>query len=93
MSPDRIVIKELTKYLRGRELGEVPAIIRDELSAMRFSGEIGETDGELSAVRDALAWCEGGELLVFPVQAERDEVTDLLAKLSDTGWKPGSPLP
>lgn len=93
MKPHRIVIKELTKYLRGREPGEVPAIIRSELTAMGYSGEVDETDGELSAVRTSLEWCEGGELLVFPVQAEREEVTDLLVGLVDAGWEPGSPLP
>ena len=86
MEPDRIIIKELAKYLRGREPGEVPAIIRDELASMELDAEISQTDSEISAVRDALEWCRGGELLVFPVQEERDEVTDLLATLNDTSW-------
>ena len=32
MQPDRIVIKEMESYLRGREPGEIPALLRDELS-------------------------------------------------------------
>ncbi|MFQ5530759.1 MAG: glutamate ligase domain-containing protein, partial [Gemmatimonadota bacterium] len=93
MEPDRIIIKELTKYLRGREPGEVPGIIEDELSRIGSPAEVAHSDGELSAVRDALDWCEPDDLLVFPIQAERDEITDLLEGLSESAWSPGTPLP
>ena len=93
MDPDRIIIKELTKYLRGREPGEVPGIIRDELERLKSRAEIVNIDGELEAVRGALAWCEGGELLVLPIQAERAEVIDLLIGLEARGWTAGEELP
>jgi len=93
MDPDRIIIKELSKYLRGREPGEVPGIIRDELTRLESRAEITNIDGELAAVRHALTWCEGGELLVFPIQEERASVTQLLTALGNDGWTAGEDLP
>jgi cyanophycin synthetase len=93
MEPDRIIIKELSKYLRGREPGEVPGIIRDELAQLGTRAEISNIDGELAAVRNALEWCEGGELLVFPIQEERDNVIELLTRLEAQGWTAGEVLP
>ena len=93
MDPDRIIIKELTRYLRGREPGEVPGIIRAELERLETRAEILNIDGELAAVRNALTWCEGGELLVFPIQAERAEVIDLLKDLEAREWLAGEELP
>jgi len=93
MAPDRIIIKELTNYLRGREPGVVPGIIADELNRLGTTAEISHSEGELSAVRAALDWCEPGDLLVFPIQAERDAITELLGSLLESGWSPGTPLP
>jgi UDP-N-acetylmuramyl tripeptide synthase len=93
MAPHRIIIKELSRYLRGREPGEVPGIIADELTRLGTSAEVVLSDGELSAVRDALEWCEPGDLLVFPIQAERAAITELLDRLLESSWSPGSPLP
>ena len=93
MQPQRVVIKELTKYLRGREPGEVPRLIREELQAADPDLDIVEVEDELTAARVALEWCEEGDLLVLPVQAQRDEVFELLGALRDADWRPGRPLP
>lgn len=93
MKPERIIIKELSRYLRGREPGEVPRIIRDELERLPTHAEIVGIDGELAAVRDALAWCEPGDLLVLPIQEERAEVIGLLTALEARGWSAGEALP
>lgn len=93
MRPQRVVVKELTKYLRGREPGEVPRLIRRELEAADPDLEVVEAPDELSAARSALEWCEEGDLLVLPVQAQRDEVFELLRTLRDAGWRPGRPVP
>ena len=71
----------------------MPGIIRDELERLKSRAEIVNIDGELEAVRGALAWCEGGELLVLPIQAERAEVIDLLIGLEARGWTAGEELP
>ncbi|MCL4132625.1 UNVERIFIED_CONTAM: hypothetical protein GTU68_037129 [Idotea baltica] len=93
-APDLIVIKELTEHLRGRELGETPAMIEDELRragapADRFL----HRPSELDAVRFALEWARAGDVLMLFSHDNRNEVLELLGKMSSTGWAPGSPLP
>ena len=88
--PDRIVLKEMTKYLRGREPGAVLDIMADELARQGVpNATITRTDSELAAVRHALDWAEAGDLLLFSVQAQRDEVIALLQQLVPRGWGPG----
>lgn len=77
--PDRVVVKELTAMLRGRELGEVPAILEDELRRSGAPADAVErAPGEVEGVRAALAWGRPGDLLVLLVHTDRDEVMDLL---------------
>jgi UDP-N-acetylmuramyl tripeptide synthase len=69
-APDRIVLKDLDGYLRGRERGDVPALLRAELlesgaRAEQIDLATDETDG----VRRLLAWARPGDLLVLPVHA------------------------
>ena len=68
--PERIVLKDLDGYARGRERGEVPAILRGALlaagaPAALLDQALDETDG----VRRLLAWAQPGDLLVLPVHA------------------------
>ena len=68
--PDRIVLKDLDGYMRGREQGEVPAILRGELLAAGaplslLDHALDEADG----VRRLLEWGGPGDLLVLPVHA------------------------
>jgi UDP-N-acetylmuramyl tripeptide synthase len=93
MRPDRVVVKELTRYLRGREPGEVPGLIQDELLAVAPDVEVVVAADELVAARSALEWCAEGDLLVLPVHARRDEVIGWLTALERSGWRPGTPLP
>jgi UDP-N-acetylmuramyl tripeptide synthase len=92
--PDRIIIKEMEKYLRGREKGEIPGMIESELRRLGAGDDvIGRAACEIDAVRDALAWSRPGDLLLLLVYADREETFDLLRRLLDEGWKPGDPLP
>lgn len=93
LEPDRIIVKELDRYRRGRAPGEVPGIIVDELEQRRTRASISTSPGELDAVREALQWAEAGDLLILPVQAEREPVRELLGFLTNTDWSPGDPLP
>lgn len=68
--PDLVIVTENEAYLRGRALGEVPAIIRAELarcaipdSAIRLCGS------ELEAVRCALDWALPGDVLALAVHS------------------------
>ncbi len=88
--PDRIIIKEMESYLRGREKGEIPSLIESELRRLGAPGEmISHAECEMSAVRQALEWSRPGDLLLLLVYAERREVFDLLTHLMKSGWRPG----
>jgi cyanophycin synthetase len=92
--PDRIVIKEMKAYLRGRAEGEIPALLSAELRRSGVPPDAIATPGsELDSTRDALAWARPGDLLVLTVHDDRRAVLHLLQELGETAWKPGEPLP
>jgi cyanophycin synthetase len=94
LRPDRIVVKELPEMLRGRGLGEVPAVLRDELVRLGAAPESVTIAGtELEGIREALAWARPGDLLILLAHTQRDEVLALLDRLRETGWRAGEPLP
>jgi cyanophycin synthetase len=77
--PDRIILKEMEKYRRGRDLGEIPAVMRTEFLRLgAHPATIVEADSEYAAVIAALDWAEPGDLLLLPVHSERDQVLALL---------------
>jgi UDP-N-acetylmuramyl tripeptide synthase len=83
--PDRIVLKELEGYRRGRERGEVPALLGEELRRLGAAPEqLVTVLDEVEAVEAALAWARPGDLLVLPVHGleARGEV---LARLAARG--------
>lgn len=85
LDPDRIVLKELGNYRRGREPGEVRALLREALTARGFpAAEIDDAESEPEAVERALAWARPGDLLVLLVHDERDEVLALLRRAGAT---------
>ncbi len=93
-APDRIVIKELAKHLRGRGPGEVPALLVDEFVKLGAPRErLVVADSEMLGVREALAWARDGDLLLLPVQGDRDATLRLLRQLEEIGWQPGDDLP
>ena len=76
---DRVIAAEIPKYLRGRESGEVPGLIR---SAFEELG-IGRDDVELSpdylsGVRSALEWSQSGDLLLLLVLDQKEEVFEFI---------------
>lgn len=80
--PDLIVIKELTEHLRGRELGEIPALIESELRALGVPEDrFVHSASELEAVDRALAWARPGDLLLLLTHDKRDEVLQRLIAL------------
>jgi UDP-N-acetylmuramyl tripeptide synthase len=94
LHPDRVVLKEMERYLRGRRPGEVPGIMADELARLGVPGAaVSRPGGELAAVREALAWARAGDLLVLTVHQDRPLVFALIERLRATGWRPGDPVP
>jgi UDP-N-acetylmuramyl tripeptide synthase len=94
LRPDRVVLKEMDAYLRGRAPGEVPALMAAALVDAGFPGEaIVTAPGEVAGVRAALAWATAGDLLVLGIHQDRQAVMTLLDSLRRSGWSAGRPLP
>jgi cyanophycin synthetase len=67
-APDRIVIKELPDFLRGRAPGEVPALLRAELGRAGLDYVRLHTEpSEVDAARSLLDWAQAGDVVVLPV--------------------------
>jgi len=93
LRPDRVVVKEMDAYLRGRAPGEVPALMADELRRVGLpEGAICTPGTEIPAVHEALGWARPGDLLVLTLHQERRRVTELLEALRHRGWRAGEPL-
>ena len=66
--PDYVVIKEIESYLRGRALGETPALIRMALlHAGMPDAALEMCSSEIGAIRRVLEWARPGDVLVMPV--------------------------
>ncbi len=69
-TPDRVVLKDLDGYLRGRARGDVPALLRAALiGAGARADQLELADDETDGVTRLLAWARPGDLLVMPVHA------------------------
>jgi cyanophycin synthetase len=92
--PNRIVLKEMESFLRGRPLGEASDVLAAEFLRLGAAPEsIERTTSELDAVHAALAWAQEGDLLFLPTHAERERVLGLLDTLEAAGWRPGQAPP
>ncbi len=82
LSPDRVLVRDLEHYLRGREPGEVPALLRDELLRLGLPAAAQDTAAdEVDLLRRGLAWAEPGDLVAILVHVDRDEVQAELRRL------------
>lgn len=82
--PDRVIIKLMTSYLRGRPEGEIPAILEAEFLRGGVPADaVVHAADELEAARLALDWARPGDLLLLTCHAQRPELLALLhGKLS-----------
>ncbi|MBX3724380.1 MAG: Mur ligase [Xanthomonadales bacterium] len=95
-APDRVVLKDMEGYLRGRGAGEVAGILARALHDGGVPPEaLVECLDEVEAVRGLLAWARTGDTLVLPVHNAdaRDQVCALLDALVAVDWRPGQALP
>jgi len=94
LRPDRVVLKEMDAYRRGRAPGEVSGLMTAALIDAGYPREsITAAPTELDAVRAALAWAEPGDLLVLGIHQDRRGVMTYLDTLRGAGWTAGRPLP
>ncbi len=94
--PDLLVLKDLDGFMRGREPGEVPSILRKELEARGMAADrLRVVLPEEEAVLALLGWASGGDVLVLPVHGTkaRDAVGAKLDRLETGGWIVGDPIP
>ena len=94
--PERVLLKDIAGYERGREAGEVAAIMHAQLLEDGVAAAAIEIClEEVQAARGLLAWARGGDLVILPIHEmdAREQVIDLLDHLAASAWRPGSPLP
>jgi len=78
--PDHVVITEIEHYLRGRALGEVGAIMKQACLDNGIPEErIHLVESPLAGARLALSHMQEGDLGLFLVLAERDQVIDYVS--------------
>ena len=79
---DRVIVSELAAYHRGRQHGEVFAIIRDELVRCGAdNSQVEHNETEMESFMSALEWAQPGDLVIMlalggaaPVQARLKEL-------------------
>jgi UDP-N-acetylmuramyl tripeptide synthase len=94
--PDLIVVKELGSYLRGREAGEVPALLKRALARAGVGdAALADAPDEAAAVRLALGWARTGDVIVLPLHTREGRASGLalIDALRRAGWSAGQPLP
>ena len=94
--PDRVVIKELPTMLRGRQPGEISALLDAGLRGAGYSPDaIAFEVDEANAVRRLLDEARAGDVVVLPVHQSkaREAASALLDEMERTGWCAGQSLP
>jgi UDP-N-acetylmuramyl tripeptide synthase len=94
--PDLVVLKDLEGFMRGREPGEVPGLLRNELEAQGLAANrLRVVLPEEEAVFTLLEWARVGDVLVLPVHGHevRNSVGARLNRLEAGLWRAGAPIP
>jgi len=93
-APDRVIVKTMHKYGRGRDAAEVARRIFARLQDAGMSAaSLALVDDEMTAVREALLWGQAGDVLLRLSHTSRGGVIEFLDSLESVNWQPGTPLP
>ena len=93
-APDRVLLKEMERYLRGRQSGEVTSRLAAELAlAGAPAGCIEQLPSEAAAVQRALEWADAGDILLVLLHADRSRMLEYFESLQTGGWLAGDTLP
>jgi cyanophycin synthetase len=72
VAPNRIVLKEIEGMLRGRALGEVPAMLSNALIGAGFqASSIEKIDDEFIAAQSLVTWARAGDVVVLPMHGTK----------------------
>ena len=92
LRPDRILLKEMAQYRRGRAPGEVPALLAAELARIGVPDErVERVETEVEAARKAFGWALPGDLLLLLTHEDRVGVARYVDGLAARAWRPGEP--
>jgi len=81
--PDRVIIKEMNKYHRGRGAGEIPALLRDQLLIRGLTPEqLAEAHSEDEVLEQTLAWLQPDDLAILFVHSDIERISAELARLA-----------
>jgi cyanophycin synthetase len=82
--PDRILVKEMSSYARGRERDEVAKLIAETFVAEGANPDIIEhVEYELDAVRQALEWVRPGDLAIVLIHEDIKTVLDFVRQCGE----------
>jgi UDP-N-acetylmuramyl tripeptide synthase len=94
--PDRVVLKDIAGFLRGRAPGEIAAVLRAPLLAAGIASDAIDTVlDEADAARALVGWARDGDIVVLPTHGKqaRARVSRWLDGLVASGWRAGAALP
>ncbi len=79
LEPDMVITAELPDYLRGRELREIPDMIKNQcLAAGMTEQQIHYSPTSLDGAQYAIDWIQAGDFVVLLQLDQRDAVFELL---------------
>jgi UDP-N-acetylmuramyl tripeptide synthase len=83
LDADMYVVSEVEKYLRGRDLGDIPKLVQQYLHQKEVDdGQIFLADAPLDGVHKIMSYVEPGDVVLLLVLDQRDEVHDYLKQLT-----------
>ena len=83
LKADLYVVSEVEKYLRGRELGDSPKLVKQYLNQQDVDEkQILLVDAPIDGVHKIMSYAEPGDVVLLLVLDQRDEVHDYLKKLT-----------
>lgn len=85
LEPKLFIVSEIKKYLRGRELGAIPNVVRKYLISNGVSQDkLQVTADPLQGTKLATKLAKQGDILLLFVLDEREVVHDFLSSLAET---------
>jgi UDP-N-acetylmuramyl tripeptide synthase len=83
LKPDIVITAELEGYLRGRELNDIPKLIKQRLSETGYSEQqVIYAQSNLEAAKQAMKWAKAGDFIVLLALDQREEIFEYLTSLS-----------